>query len=112
MFEEVTIRGLEFRPALFCAPLAGLTHSAFRRVLAGFGGCGAAWTEMLAAKQVLREDPVTSPYLKRNPGETRLIYQLMLREGDPVEKIVARLAEARADGIDINLACHAPKPAS
>jgi len=108
MFEEVTIRGLEFRPALFCAPLAGLTHSAFRRVLAGFGGCGAAWTEMLAAKQVLREDPVTSPYLKRNPGETRLIYQLMLREGDPVEKIVARLAEARADGIDINLACHAP----
>jgi len=108
MFEEVTIRGIEFRPALFCAPLAGLTHSAFRRVLAGFGGCGAAWTEMLAARQVLREDPLTSPYLKRNPGDTRLIYQLMLREGDPVEKILARLAEARADGVDINLACHAP----
>ena len=108
MFKETLIRGITFRPALFCAPLAGLTHSALRRVIAEFGGCGACWTEMLAAKQILREDPLRSPYLRRSPGEQRLIYQLMLRENDPIEQIIARLAGAGPDGIDINLACHAP----
>ena len=108
MFKEATIRGVTFNPALFCAPLAGLTHSAFRRVVAGFGGCGGFWTEMLAAKQILRENPRCSPYLRRSPGEHRLIYQLMLRQDDPIEQIIARLAEAGPDGVDINLACHAP----
>lgn len=108
MFEETIIRGIAFRPAIFCAPLAGLTHSALRRVIAEFGGCGAFWTEMLAARQILRENPLHSPYLRRNPGEPRLIYQLMLRENDPIEQIIPRLAEAGPDGIDINLACHAP----
>ena len=50
MFESCVIRGVNFTPARFCAPLAGYTHSAFRRLVAEFGGCGAFWTEMLAAK--------------------------------------------------------------
>lgn len=108
MFLETTIKGVSFRPALFCAPLAGLTHSAFRRVVAEFGGCGGFWTEMLAARQILREDEKTSPYLRRSPAEKRLIYQLMIRETDPIEQIAARVAEIGPDGIDLNLACHAP----
>ena len=53
MFATTTLRGISFRPARFCAPLAGFTHSAFRRV-------------------------------------------------------VERLATLEPDGLDLNLACHAP----
>ncbi len=40
------LRGVRFDPPLFCAPMAaGITHSAFRRLLADFGGYGALFTE-------------------------------------------------------------------
>lgn len=95
-------------PALFCAPLAEVTHSAFRRLLAEFGGCGALFTEMLSGRHILREDLRTSPYVKRRPVERRVIYQLMIRPADPVEEIIGRLATIQPDGVDLNLACYAP----
>lgn len=108
MFEETNIRGIPFHPALFCAPLAGVTHSAFRRLVAEFGGCGAFWTEMLSAKQILNEDLRQSPYVRRRPIEGKVIYQLMICDADRLERVIGRLSEIAPDGIDINLACHAP----
>lgn len=108
MFEETNIRGIPFHPALFCAPLAGITHSAFRRLVAEFGGCGAFWTEMLSAKQILNEDLRGSPYLRRRPIEGKVIYQLMICDADRLDRVIGRLSEISPDGIDINLACHAP----
>jgi tRNA-dihydrouridine synthase B len=107
-FAETTLRGISFRPALFCAPLAGISHSAFRRLVAEFGGCGGFFTEMLAAKQILQEDLRRSPWLRRSPGEKRLIYQLMVRGPDRLDLVIGRLSEIGPDGLDINLACHAP----
>jgi tRNA-dihydrouridine synthase B len=107
MFDECLIRGRRFRPARFCAPLAGYTHSAFRRMLAEFGGCGAVWTEMLAGRQILGEDFHKSPWLRRVEHEVPLIFQLMLRAGDPIERIVGRLGEQGVEAVDLNLACDA-----
>jgi len=107
-FSQTVLRGVTFEPALFCAPLAGITHSAFRRLVAEFGGCGAFFTEMLAAPQILHESPRRSPYLRRSSGEKRLIYQLMIRDTRRLDLIVGRAAEFGPDGLDINLACHAP----
>jgi tRNA-dihydrouridine synthase B len=107
MFEECVIRGRRFEPARFCAPLAGYTHSAFRRVLAELGGCGAAWTEMLAARQILKEDFQRSPWLRRVPGESFLVFQLMVRNGDPLDRILGCLGEQGAQAVDLNLACDA-----
>ncbi len=108
MFGQAVIRGIRFQPALFCAPLAGITHSAFRRLVAEFGGCGALWTEMLSARQILHEDLRESPYLKRRPIEKRVIYQLMIRNTDRLDAVIGRLSEIAPDGLDVNLACHAP----
>jgi tRNA-dihydrouridine synthase len=36
--------------------MAGVTHSAFRRLVAGFGGCGALFTEMLSTGALVAED--------------------------------------------------------
>lgn len=108
MFDSTTIRGVVFSPALLCAPMAGITHSGFRRLVSEFGGCGALFTEMLSARQILHENLRFSPALRRRPSEKRLIYQLMVLERDPLDRIIGRLGEIEPDGIDINLACHAP----
>ena len=107
MFEECIIRGRRFAPARFSAPLAGYTHSAFRRLLADLGGCGAVWTEMLAARQILSEDFVRSPWLRRRPHETNLVFQLMARAGDPLDRILDKLGHHGVEAVDINLACDA-----
>ena len=91
-----------------CAPLAGVTHSAFRRLIAELGGCGLQFTEMLSGRALLHEDLRRSPYVKRRPSERAVFYQLMLRPDDPVERIVGRLSDISPDGIDLNLACDAP----
>lgn len=106
MFDECVIRGRRFAPARFCAPLVGYTHSAFRRLLAELGGCGAVWTEMLAARQILSENFRTSPWLRRHPGESCLFYQLMMSAEDPIERVLGRLEEAGAEALDLNLACN------
>ena len=107
MFDACVIRGVRLAPARFCAPLAGYTHSAFRRLLADFGGCGAAWTEMLAGRQILREDFQASPWLRRRATEGQLVFQLMVRAGDPLDRILGRLADHGVGAIDLNLACDA-----
>jgi tRNA-dihydrouridine synthase B len=105
MFEECVIRGRRFAPARFCAPLAGYSHSAFRRLLADLGGCGAMWTEMLAARQVLAEDFNTSPWVRRRPEEGFTVYQLMAGVGDPLDRILDRLGGEGVEAVDLNLAC-------
>lgn len=107
MFDECTIRGRRFAPARFCAPLAGYTHSAFRWLVAELGGCGAVWTEMLAARQILSESFRTSPWLRRRSQEGCVVYQLMLNADDPIERILCRLGEEGVDALDLNLACNA-----
>jgi tRNA-dihydrouridine synthase B len=107
VFDACTLRGRVFRPARFSAPLAGFTHSAFRRLLAEFGGCGAIWTEMLAGPQLLREDFEQSPWLKRYPGGPFTVYQLMVRDGDPLDRILGRMEAAGVEAVDLNLACNA-----
>ena len=106
-FKECLLGNARFAPARFCAPLAGLTHSAFRRLVAELGGCGALWTEMLAGRQILKDDFATSPWVRRRPVEGRVVFQLMLREGDSVDRILGRLLDHGVDAVDLNLACDA-----
>lgn len=104
----LTLRGVRFDPPLFCAPMAGITHSAFRRLLADFGGYGALFTEMLSARAILGEDIQQSAWLKRRPAEGRVIYQLLVSTPDRLPETLERLAPLAPDGIDLNTACAAP----
>jgi tRNA-dihydrouridine synthase len=87
--------------------MAGITHSAFRRLLADFGGYGALFTEMLAARMILHENPAQSPWLKRRPQEGKVIYQLLVTDTLRLPEILDRLGPLHPDGIDLNSACSA-----
>jgi tRNA-dihydrouridine synthase len=86
--------------------MAGLTHSAFRRLLGELGGCDLVYTEMLAGTRLLVERPDSS-YLRRRPGDGRVVYQLLLRDARRIEQIVDRLRPCAPDGLDINCGCPA-----
>lgn len=103
----LTLRGVIFDPPLFCAPLAGITHSAFRRLVSDFGGYGGLYSEMLSVRMVIHESPATSPWLKRRPPEKRIIYQILVSDTRHLTRAIQRLSPVSQDGIDINLACPA-----
>jgi tRNA-dihydrouridine synthase len=104
----LTLRGTTFDPPLFCAPMANLTHSPWRRLMADYGGCGAVFSEMLSAPMILHENIENSPWLKRRPGDGKIVYQLLATYADVLPAVIDRLSGLRPDGLDLNCACGAP----
>ncbi len=94
---------------LLLAPMAGVTHSAFRRLVADFGGYGALFTEMLSAPAVLRENLAVSPFTRRRTAEGAVFYQLALVDSENIGPVMDKLATLNPYGIDINLGCAAPE---
>jgi tRNA-dihydrouridine synthase len=109
MFATTTINDQVITPGLFLAPMAGVTNSAFRRLLADFGGCGALFTEMVSASAFLRERSDQSPFTKRRPEEGRVIYQFRISGSEDIEAVFRKAATLEAFAIDLNLGCPAPK---
>jgi len=109
MFDAIQIGDTLVRPALFLAPMAGITNSAFRRLVADFGGYGALYTEMLSGAAFLHEDTLQSPFTKRRAEEGYVVGQFYLSGREDVEGIFAKAQEMGYLAIDINLGCPAPE---
>jgi tRNA-dihydrouridine synthase B len=109
MFQSIILNGKIIAPALFLAPMAGITNSAFRRLLADFGGYGALTTEMLSASAFLHENPARSSFARRRDCEGLVIYQLRTSGEEDLEAIFAKLEAQNPAAIDLNLGCPAPE---
>jgi tRNA-dihydrouridine synthase B len=109
LFESIRIDGKIIAPALFLAPMAGITNSAFRRLLADFGGYGALTTEMLSIAAFLHEDPAKSAFSKRRDCEGSVIYQIRTSGEEDIEAAFAKLETLKPIAIDLNLGCPAPE---
>jgi hypothetical protein len=109
MFESIRLNGKTIAPALFLAPMAGITNSAFRRLLSDFGGYGALTTEMLSASAFLHENPAQSAFSKRRDCEGLVIYQLRASGKEDLEAAFAKLENQNPVAIDLNLGCPAPE---
>jgi len=109
LFKSLYIDGKTFTPALFLAPMAGVTHSAFRRLVSDFGGYGALTTEMLSTTAFFREDPATSPFSRRRVCEGHVVYQLRTNGEDVLEAAITKLEALNPAAIDLNLGCPAPE---
>ncbi len=107
--DSLVIAGRVIGTPLLLAPMAGITHSAFRRLVADFGACGPLFTEMLSAPALAREDLAASPFTKRRDSEGAVFYQLGLVTGENIGPAMDKLATIDPYGIDINLGCPAPE---
>lgn len=99
---------INISPPLYLAPMAGITHSAFRRLLADFSGYGALYTEMVSVRSIPHEFMNNTPFVKRRPCEGTVIYQLTLNGEEPFQPAIDTLKANNVDRIDINLGCPAP----
>ncbi len=93
---------------LVLAPMAGFTHSPFRRLVRR---CGADWTwsELISARMILKQG-LGHNFLCFTPEERPL--RIQLHGADPEDIYQAAemvLKGLRPDGIDLNAGCPAPK---
>ena len=102
------IRGLRIDPPLLLAPMAGVTHTVLRQIIAGFGGIGLLSTEMLGAKRLPVENSSISPWLVRSDGEKPLSYQLLVASAAELGPAIDTLHKVKADAVDLNMGCPAP----
>src|SRR5678816_324944 len=91
------------------APMAGMTDSAFRRLVKRHGGCGLVVTEMVSSEGLVRGIDRTLEYAEFTEEERPVSIQIF--GGDPkVMADAAQIVESLgADIIDINMGCPVPK---
>jgi tRNA-dihydrouridine synthase B len=89
--------------------MAGMTDSAFRRLVKQHGGCGLVVTEMVSAEGLVRGIDRTLEYAEYTEEERPISIQIF--GGDPVKMAqAAQVVESMgADIVDVNMGCPVPK---
>src|SRR5436189_3270118 len=91
------------------APMAGMTDTAFRRLVKRQGGCGLVVTEMVSAEGLARGIDRTLEYAEYTEEERPIAIQIF--GGDPGQMAAAaQIVEGMgADIVDVNMGCPVPK---
>jgi tRNA-dihydrouridine synthase B len=103
------IRELQLPSPFAVAPMAGMTDTAFRRLVKRHGGCGLVVTEMVSSEGLVRGIDRTLEYAEYTEEERPISIQIF--GGDP-EKMAAAAAiveQLGADMVDVNMGCPVPK---
>src|SRR6478736_1800011 len=103
------IGSIELSPPFALAPMAGMTDTAFRRLVKRKGGCGLVVSEMVSSEGLVRGIDRTLEYAEYTEEERPVSIQIF--GGDP-EKMAeaARVVEGMgADIVDVNMGCPVPK---
>ena len=89
--------------------MAGMTDTAFRRLVKRQGGCGLVVTEMVSSEGLVRGIDRTLEYAEYTEEERPVSIQIF--GGDPAKMAdAARIVEGMgADIVDINMGCPVPK---
>ena len=100
---------IELSPPYALAPMAGMTDTAFRRLVKRKGGCGLVVTEMVSSEGLVRGIDRTLEYAEYTEEERPVSIQIF--GGDP-EKMAeaATIVEGMgADIVDVNMGCPVQK---
>ena len=91
------------------APMAGMTDTAFRRLVKRHGGCGLVVTEMVSSEGLVRGIDRTLEYAEYTEEERPVSIQIF--GGDPQKMAdAAQIVEGMgADIVDVNMGCPVPK---
>jgi len=103
------IGAIELDPPFALAPMAGMTDTAFRRLVKRRGGCGLVVSEMVSSEGLVRGIDRTLEYAEYTEEERPVSIQIF--GGDP-EKMAAaaQVVEGMgADVVDVNMGCPVPK---
>ena len=98
---------------LLSAPMAAITHEAFRRSIARFGGCDEYYTEMIHAASFINGGPYEAYYANCGPEPDKIVWQLTGSDTDKLVRCAELLLEhpdsPSVIGLDMNMGCPAPE---
>ena len=91
------------------APMAGMTDTAFRRLVKRHGGCGLVVTEMVSSEGLVRGIDRTLEYAEYTEAERPVSIQIF--GGDPAKMAAAAqiVEDMGTDIVDVNMGCPVPK---
>jgi tRNA-dihydrouridine synthase B len=105
----IKIKNVTLSSPFVIAPMAGMTDTAFRRLVKRHGGCGLVVTEMVSSEGLVRGIDRTLEYTEFTEEERPVSIQIF--GGDP-EKMAdaAQIVESLgADIVDVNMGCPVKK---
>jgi len=97
-----------FEPRTMLAPMEGVSHPAFREMMASKGGLGVVCTEFVRVSR----GPLSAVALRREVVKVDgvpLSVQVMGNDADKMAEAAAVVSEAGADVVDVNLGCPMPR---
>ncbi len=94
---------------LVLAPMAGITHLPFRRLVRKYGPPGLFFTEMLSARALPGENFDWPGFAQSDEEEHPISYQIFASDPEEAETATRKLCEGPADIVDLNLSCPAPE---
>jgi len=103
-----SFRGSNVRKPFFLAPMAEISHRAFRELIEDFGGCDCFFSEMISAGALLAGGPFEKWYADTGPKPEKLVFQLVGSDLEQISRAAALLDRLECAGIDINMGCSAP----
>ncbi|MBI2220471.1 MAG: tRNA dihydrouridine synthase DusB [Acidobacteria bacterium] len=100
---------VQLQPPFAMAPMAGMTDTAFRRLVKRHGGCSLVVSEMVSAEGLVRGIDRTLEYAEYTEEERPVAIQIF--GGDPETMAsAAQIVEGLgADIVDVNMGCPVPK---
>ena len=100
---------VDLLPPVAMAPMAGMTDSAFRRLVKRHAGCGLVVTEMVSSEGLVRGIDRTLDYAEYTEEERPVSIQIFGGDPDKMAE-AARIVEGMgADIVDVNMGCPVPK---
>ena len=94
---------------LAIAPMAGMTDTAFRRLVKRHGGCGLVVTEMVSSEGLVRGIDRTLEYAEYTDEERPISIQIFGGEPDKMAAAAQVVEGMGADIVDVNMGCPVPK---
>jgi len=91
------------------APMAGMTDTAFRRLVKRHGGCGLVVTEMVSSEGLVRGIDRTLEYAEYTDEERPVSIQIFGGDPDKMAAAAQIVEGMGADIVDVNMGCPVPK---
>ena len=101
------IGNVEIKNNVFLAPMAGITDLAYRLICKEFGA-GLVYTEMISAKGIYYNDEKTKLLTQIDEKERPVAIQIFGSDADIMADVAKKMSK-KADILDINMGCPAPK---
>jgi tRNA-dihydrouridine synthase B len=107
--ETMRISSVHLQSPFAVAPMAGMTDTAFRRLVKRHGGCGLVVTEMVSSEGLVRGIDRTLEYAEYTEEERPISIQIFGGDPDKMAAAAQVVEGMGADIVDVNMGCPVPK---